>query len=143
MLLLLLVLASVVLVPLGRGHPHPLAELRLRRTGLLFLALGFQLALLLLPGQENLARIGAYICSYLAAGAFLVENRHIPGLWLIGLGALLNFTAILANGGVMPAAPHAIATAGLAPHPGVYSNSIPLVAPKLALLGDIFAIPAS
>jgi hypothetical protein len=143
MLLLLLVLTSVALVPLGGGRPHPVAELRLRRVWLLLFAIALQAALVLAPGEVNLVRIGAYIGSYLAAGGFLLANRHVPGLWMIGLGAAMNFSAILANGGVMPAAPHAIATAGLAAHPGVFSNSIPLDAPRLALLGDIFAIPAS
>ncbi|MDP9295166.1 MAG: DUF5317 domain-containing protein, partial [Actinomycetota bacterium] len=143
MLLLFLVVASVAAVPLGGGRPHSLSDMRLQGVGLLLLALALQVALVLMPGQESSVRIAAYLGSYLAAGGFLVANRHISGLWLIGLGAALNFSAIFANGGVMPAAPHAIATAGLAADPGVYSNSIPLDAPQLALLGDIFAIPAS
>ena len=47
-------------------------------------------------------------------GAFLVVNRHIPGLLVIALGGALNFAAIRANGGVMPADPDAIAAAGIA-----------------------------
>ncbi|MDP9241820.1 MAG: DUF5317 domain-containing protein [Actinomycetota bacterium] len=143
MLLLLLVLASVALVPLGGGRPHSIAELRLRGTGFLLGAVALQVALVLAPGETNAVRIAAYLASYVLAGGFLVANRHVSGLWLIGLGAAMNFSAILANGGVMPAAGHAIATAGIAAHPGVFSNSISLAAPRLAFLGDIFAIPAS
>jgi hypothetical protein len=143
MLFLLLVLASAALVPLGGGRPHSLAEMRLRGIGFLLGAVALQVALVLAPGEPNALRIAAYLGSYLLAGGFLVANRHVSGLWLTGLGAAMNFSAILANGGVMPAASHAIATAGLAAHPGVFSNSIPLAAPRLAFLGDIFAIPAS
>jgi hypothetical protein len=143
MLLLILVLVSVALVPVFGGHPQSLAEIRLRSIGLLLAAVGLQAALVLFPGGANLIRIGAYIGSYVVAAGFLMRNSSIPGLWLIALGAGLNFSAIVANGGVMPAAPYAMAVAGLPLHLPVYSNSIPLEAPKLALLGDIFAIPAS
>jgi hypothetical protein len=143
MLLLVLVIASVALVPVFGGRPLSLAEMRLGKTWLLLLALGLQVALVLFPGPENAIRISAYVGSYVIAAGFLVANRRIPGLWLIALGAGLNFAAIVLNGGVMPAAPHAMATAGLPTNLPVYSNSIALAAPKLALLGDIFAIPAT
>jgi uncharacterized protein DUF5317 len=143
MLLLILVLVSVALVPIFGGHPQSLADIRLRSIGLLLAAVGLQVALVLFPGTENAVRIGAYIGSYVLAAGFLIRNHSVPGLWLIALGAGLNFTAIVANGGVMPAAPHAMAVAGLPLHLPVYSNSIPLQSPHLALFGDIFAIPAS
>jgi protein-S-isoprenylcysteine O-methyltransferase Ste14 len=39
----------------------------------------------------------------------LAANIRLPGFWLIGLGAVLNLTAIVANGGYMPASPEAVA----------------------------------
>src|SRR5437870_11490557 len=143
MLLLSLVLVSVALVPLFGGHPQSLAEIRLRSIGLLLAAVGLQAGLVLFPGGTNVLRIGVYIGSYVLAAGFLVRNSKVPGLWLIALGAALNFSAIVANGGVMPAAPSAMSVAGLPLHLQVYSNSIPLQSPQLALFGDIFAIPAS
>jgi len=143
MLLLILVLVSVALVPLFGGHPQSLAEIRLRSIGLLLAAVGLQAGLVLFPGGTNVLRIGVYIGSYVLAAGFLVRNSKVPGLWLIALGAALNFSAIVANGGVMPAAPSAMSVAGLPLHLQVYSNSIPLQSPQLALFGDIFAIPAS
>jgi hypothetical protein len=143
MLLLILVLVSVALVPLFGGHPQSLAEIRLKSLGLLLAAVGLQAALVLFPGGTNVIRIGAYIGSYVLAAGFLVRNSKVPGLWLIAVGAALNFGAIVSNGGVMPAAPYAMVVAGLPLHLAVYSNSIPLESPQLALFGDIFAIPAS
>ncbi|MFL5767898.1 MAG: DUF5317 domain-containing protein [Actinomycetota bacterium] len=143
MLLLILVLVSVALVPVFGGHPKSLADIRLGSIGLLLAAVGLQAALVLFPGGANALRIGTYIGSYVLAAGFLVRNSKVPGLWLIALGAALNFSAIVANGGVMPAAPYAMSVAGLPLHLAVYSNSIPLQSPQLALLGDIFAIPAS
>ncbi len=40
------------------------------------------------------------------------QNRHIPWLWLLGLGGLSNLAAIGANGGVMPASAVALGAAG-------------------------------
>ncbi|HEY2802511.1 MAG TPA: DUF5317 domain-containing protein [Actinomycetota bacterium] len=143
MLLLILVLLSVALVPVFGGHPRSLAEIRLGSIVLLLAAVALQAALILFPGGTNVIRIAAYIGSYVLAAGFLVRNSAIPGLWLIALGAALNFSAIVSNGGVMPAAPYAMSVAGLPLHLAVYSNSIPLQSPQLALFGDIFAIPAS
>ena len=143
MLLLILVLVSVALVPVFGGHPQSLAEIRLKSLGLLLSAVALQAALVLFPGGTNVIRICAYIGSYVLAAGFLVRNSTVPGLWLIAVGAALNFSAIVSNGGVMPAAPYAMVVAGLPLHLAVYSNSIPLQSPQLALFGDIFAIPAS
>src|SRR4051812_10776546 len=143
MLLLILVLVSVALIPVFGGHPQSLADIRLKSIWLLLAAVGLQVALVLSPGATNAIRVAAYIGSYVLAAGFLVRNSAIPGLWLIALGAALNFSAIVSNGGVMPAAPYAMSVAGLPLHLAVYSNSIPLQSPQLALFGDIFAIPAS
>jgi hypothetical protein len=62
---------------------------------------------------------------------------------LVALGAALNLLAITANGGVMPASAEALAAAGLpAAEPG-FESSAALADPRLAFLGDVFAIPAS
>ena len=62
---------------------------------------------------------------------------------LTALGAVLNLLAITANGGVMPASPAALAAAGLpADEPG-FQSSTAVDDPRLAFLGDVFAIPAS
>jgi hypothetical protein len=72
-----------------------------------------------------------------------VRNVHVPYLWLIAFGGLLNFVAIAANGGVMPADPSALAGAGLPVDPATFSNSTAVTDPVLLPLGDVFAIPAS
>ncbi|MGZ8620462.1 MAG: DUF5317 domain-containing protein, partial [Actinomycetota bacterium] len=70
-------------------------------------------------------------------------NRHVPGLWLVGVGAICNLLPILANGGVMPASAHALELAGASTDPGVFTNSTVLTDPKLLFLGDVLAIPRS
>jgi MFS family permease len=131
-------LASAVL---AGGRLAGLAELRLRRPWLVAAALVVQFAAFRLPGLPLPARALGHLASYGAAGWFMVANRRIPGLWLVGLGAGLNLAAIAANGGVMPAAPAAAAAAGLQATPPGFSNSAVIPGARLTLLGDVFAIP--
>lgn len=134
-------LASLFSVWIARGRLSALADLEFRHRWLLALALAVQVLIIsVLPGGGGSWHEAAHLASYLMGGAFVVLNRHVPFLWLIGAGGLMNLTAIAANGGVMPARPEALATAGLTPESG-FANSAALPAPRLAFLGDIFAIP--
>src|SRR4029077_316566 len=88
--------------------------------------LGF-LAQIVLFSDAVAERVGAagpvlYIVSTLMVGAAVVRNVGIPGVPLIVLGAVSNMTAILANGGFMPAAPEALASL-VKSAPTIYSNS--------------------
>jgi hypothetical protein len=81
-----------------------------------------------------------YVASTVAVLVAVVRNIRIPGLALVVLGASLNLAAIVANGGLMPADPAALAFAGLTPDAS-FSNSTVLEAPALRPLTDIFALP--
>jgi hypothetical protein len=82
--------------------------------------------------------------SYLPLLLFMVLNRKIPGMPMIGLGLLLNLLVITANGGAMPVDP-----AGLAPplqEELLSGNGSPIHIPltentRLALLGDRNKMP--
>ena len=139
--LLAIVVGSVLL---AGGRLTALADVRLQWLPALLVALALQVvALRLVPEWPTALLAGLHVASYGAAGGFVVVNRHVPGLWLIALGGFANFAAIAANGGVMPASPAAMATAGVTPAPGVFVNSAPMEDAALWFLGDIFAIPAS
>lgn len=84
---------------------------------------------------------GIHVGTYVILVAFIALNRHIPGAWLIALGTACNLTAIVANGGSMPATKDALETAGKHIPDAVFQNSAFLADPKLLFLGDIFAIP--
>jgi MFS family permease len=62
-------------------------------------------------------------------------------MWLIALGGAMNLVAIAANGGVIPASPAALLTAGRGLGTAGFRNSAALADPNLAFLGDIFALP--
>src|SRR5436190_537186 len=113
MTLVAFVVLSAAVVPLARGRLVNLAHLRFRRMWLLFTAMALQAPLILIAGPRTTWREAEYIVSFLVAAVFLFENRRIPGIWLVGMGTLMNLAAIAANSGVMPASPHALASAGL------------------------------
>lgn len=144
MLLLAFVGLSALAVPPAGGRLSALASLRFRLPGLILLALGTQVLIIsMMPGDRGEWREVAHIGTYVLALAFLTANRRVPGAWLIVIGTLSNFAAIAANGGVMPVLPSALAAAGLPVEAGAFGNSLAVEAPRLAFLGDIFAVPSS
>jgi hypothetical protein len=139
--------AAVVLgaltVPLAGGRLDALAELRLRRPWAIFAALGLAVLGIGLPGLPDGARSALLLAAYPVGAVFVLANLAVPGIALAGLGAALNLLAIAANGGVMPASAAALERAGLAVDPSGFENSAVVDDPRLAFLGDVFAIPAS
>src|SRR4051812_42413771 len=142
MLLLAGLLLAALSVPLAGGRLGALAELRFRAPWLLAAGLALQILVIsVVPGGSPGWHHVAHIASYGLAAAFVIANRRIPFLWLVGGGGLLTPAAIAANGGVMPASPGALHRAGLAAEPG-FANSAALSQPRLPFLGDILAVPA-
>ncbi len=142
-LFLVIMLVGVLSVPLAGGRLSLLADLRLRAVGLLSGALLVQVLILAVLSDGNPTILGAtYVATFVAAGAFLWLNRRIPGILLLGLGGALNATAIIANGGVMPARAGALEAAGRPIVEDRFRNSTAVTDPHLPWLGDTFAIPS-
>ena len=135
---------ALVTVPLAGGRLHRLAEVRLRLTWTLLVALAIQLVITtLVPDGPKTLYACAHIASYGLGAAFLVANRRFSGIWLVALGASLNLLVIIANGGVMPADPDALRLAGWPIASPDFENSTALPHARLAFLGDVFAVPAA
>ena len=135
-----LVLLTVVL---AGGRLARLADLRLHWVPLLWLTMLVQVLLttVLAPVLAEGPARWAHLATYAAAAAVLLRNLAVRGMTTIGVGGGMNLAAIAANGGVMPARPGALATAGMV-DPGHFTNSGAVAAPRLAALGDVFAVPA-
>jgi Family of unknown function (DUF5317) len=137
------VVLSTLTVPLAGGRLDALAELRLRRVWAIYAALALAVLGVGLPGLPDWARSSLLVAAYPVGAVFVLANRWLPGMPLAALGAALNLLAIAANGGVMPASVAALEAAGLpVDEPGFESSAV-LDDPRLAFLGDVFAIPAS
>ena len=118
-----------------------LGRLRWRHTWLVWLALADQvLVISVLPDGHGLSE-AAHLGSYVLAGLFVLLNHRSAGTVVVGVGGLLNLTAIAANGGVMPASAAALKASGWHPSPGHFANSAVVPHPRLGFLGDVFATP--
>jgi hypothetical protein len=139
MILGLVFIACVLSVPLARGRLSALGDLSLRRGWLALAGIGVQILIIsIFPGAPAWLSELVHMFSYVLLGAFAWSNRRIPGVPVIMFGGLLNFVAIAANGGVMPADPDiAVKMAG----EGGFVNSGGMEDPRLLFLGDIFATP--
>jgi hypothetical protein len=135
-------LLAFATVPLAGGRLGALAEIRFRHGWAILIAVAAQVLITTIaPDGSTRLRAGLHLGTYAIATIFVVANRHLPGLWLIALGAALNLLVIGINGGVMPADPAALERAGLPVVSGEFENSTALEDPKLAILGDVFAVP--
>jgi hypothetical protein len=140
-ILLAILALAIITVPLFRGRIAGLIDIDLGWTWLVAAAIGVQILIIsVIPDRFEGIHRPLHFLSYVLAGAFVIANLKIPGVWLIGLGGLSNLIAIGANGGVMPASATALRAAGMAIEPDEFVNSGVLEDPKLLFLGDIFSI---
>lgn len=112
----MIALAAVLVCGLGIGYARGgsvrnLARARLRWIPAAFLALALQVGAELVPERSSEIAFGLVVASYGVLFAWAGVNWRLRGMTLIALGALLNFTVILANGG-MPVSAEAAARAG-------------------------------
>jgi hypothetical protein len=142
-ILVFAVAVAALSVPLCGGSLGRLADLRIKAGWAIALALVLQVVIISVIPKEMVGWPGqaSELASYALAVGFLVANRRVPWLWLVGLGGLSNLVAIGANNGVMPASPAALKAAGRTRHPGQFMNSTSLAHPHLSFLGDIFSVP--
>ena len=142
MTLLLAFLLLLVTVPVAGGRLSRLSEIEIRGLWLVAVAFAVQVLLVtVLPeGDETLHRV-VHVFTYFLAGACILMNLDLRFMWVVALGGALNFIAIAANGGVMPASRSALDAAGLDPS-SEFANSDLVRNPNLGFLGDVFAIPA-
>jgi hypothetical protein len=81
-----------------------------------WLALGALLAQIVViyvgPGEAGVLRRLVFPASYVLLLAFVVLNWRRLGILVIGVGMMLNFLAIVSNGGLMPISPATMERAG-------------------------------
>lgn len=135
----LLILLSAVVTG---GRFSRFAQVRLRYSWLIMAALLVQILIteIVTHGPRPLL-IGLHLATYAVAGIAIWANRAVPGLLLIAVGAAMNAVTIALNDGTLPASPHALAAAGLAPKSG-FENSGVVAHPVLPWFGDIMATPS-
>ena len=146
MFILYAVVVGLVVGRLTGGRVERLGDIRFRWAGLAFAAVVVQLVLFFPPVADALdgaqaVAIALYVGSTAVVLGVVVRNIRLTGLPIVVLGAGLNLLAILANGGLMPATPEALAAAGLPPESGFAAGSV-VGDPALPWLVDRFALPS-
>lgn len=141
MILIALTGLCLLTVPIAGGDLRRLADLRIRAAWLPLIALAAQVVITVIAtgGSPALHR-AVHLATYVALGAFLCLNRRLPGVRIIGAGALANALAIAVNRGVMPASAWAQQVAGLHLRAG-FDNSAHVAHPLLPWLGDVIPWP--
>ncbi|MGY4707941.1 diguanylate cyclase [Candidatus Bipolaricaulota sp. J31] len=143
--------AGLVIGLLRGGRISRLAELRLRGTWLVFLALVIQVLIFPWGDRDALIEVGVqylHVISYLPLLGFVYLNRRYWEILLMGLGMALNLVVIVANGGYMPVSPFALEQAGesqLARYLQEHrvSGNVVVMGPdtRLNFLGDVLFLP--
>jgi hypothetical protein len=139
------ILVGLVVGYLAGGRLEGLALLDLRPAAIAIAIVGLLVQIAIFgPLADRVGPAGPLLYAGSTAVVLLavLASLRVPGLPLVALGAASNLAAVVANGGVMPADPGALALAGLEADAG-FSNSAVFAAPSLRLLTDIFALPAA
>jgi hypothetical protein len=124
------------------GRVGALADLRFRWAWLAVAGFVVQVLIFAEPVGSMVGGAGPaiYVASNVAVLAAVLRNIAIPSVAIIAIGAACNLTAIVTNGGRMPADPAAVSAAGI--DIGGITNSATVSDPAFRPLTDIFALPA-
>jgi hypothetical protein len=136
-------IAGILLGLVSGGRLGALGELRIRRVGLVYAAILLQIGAFpsgVLPWStpDGIAS-GLWLVSFALLIGFAVVNRAVRGVALVFAGLASNLAAVVANGGLMPASPHALRAEGVTYR--LHNNSISTGHPHLAWLTDRWAVP--
>ena len=143
MLWMLLVVGVAMLVGWVRGGKlSNLTEIRVRSWWMLLVGFGLQVVAGFLPIEQHELAVGLILVSYLPLLLFVWLNREMNGLWLAGIGILMNFTVIVVNGG-MPVLSAAAELSGISGIPDSAKHLLLDDATRLPFLADIIPLPRS
>lgn len=100
-LAIVLFLALVIAILRG-GRLVNLGDIELKAWWLLLVSLGLQLGTRWLPDEtwSETAGVVMVLASFALLMILVMLNRSKPGMWIAGLGVLMNFTVIAFNGGM-------------------------------------------
>lgn len=146
MLLLYAVAFGLIAGVLTRGRLSALGAIKIRFWPVALAGLAFQLLLFSSPLGAAVGDLGLtlYVGSTGVVLLALLWNLRQPGFWLIFIGAVANFIAIVANGGQMPASAEAWAMLNGVPElPAVELSNVFIATPDAPFyfLGDLFVLP--
>lgn len=140
--LVVVILVAVIVSLLRGGRLTNITDIRLRLWWLLPLAFAMQLSTNLLPDRSwsESVGVGLVLLSYGPLIGLVLANRDRKGMWLAGIGVLLNFTVILLNGGMPVLMEAAEVASGFSPSPQLeasYKHTVLDEGTRLPFLADV------
>lgn len=81
----------------------------MRLGGVALVAVLLQIGAIFAPLGDDIPRRALFLVSYLLLLLFVYLNLRRIGILIIGIGVVLNFLPIAANGGLMPVTPEVVA----------------------------------
>jgi hypothetical protein len=97
------------------GRMVNLGDIHLNHWWLLPLGFVLQIGAQFVPSSSATWGVALILLSYVPLLLLVIINRDRPGLWLAGLGVLMNFVVIALNGGMPVLAEAAEVASGFAP----------------------------
>jgi hypothetical protein len=91
---------SVAIAVIRGGRLSNMGDIHLRMWWLLPLGFAMQLGAILVPVESDDLGTGLVLFSYLPLLILVILNKDRPGLWIAGVGVLMNFSVIALNGGM-------------------------------------------
>ncbi len=139
-----LVIVLSIIVSLARGGKlSNLGVIEISAWWLLFVGFALQAVANNLPLNGSEAAITLLLISYVLLLLVVWLNRAEPGLWIAGVGILMNFTVIALNQG-MPVMAEAITVAGGTSDITLSAKHILVEgSTRLPFLGDVIPLPSS
>lgn len=100
--LAIVIFLALAIAVLRGGRLVNLGDIELRAWWLLFIALGLQIGTRFLPDEDwsEWTGVAMVLTSFVLLMALVLMNRSKQGMWIAGLGVLMNFVVISANGGM-------------------------------------------
>lgn len=138
----------IVVGLLAGGRLSRLKALDLRAPWVFVLAATVQVGLMIAGGRGvAFGAQGLYVLTFVLVLMGIWVNRRLPGMWLVGVGVLLNLVVIAANGGSMPVDRDLAVRAGSTAmvellDSTAYTNHMAAgEGTRLRWLGDVLALP--
>ena len=142
--ILLVLVISIALGALRGGSLRNLSGIRVKLWWLL--PVGFVLLAIatFVPADQHEIAVALILISYLPLLAFVLLNRKLSGIWIAGIGILMNFTVIVANNGMPVLAEAAQIASGSTGNLTLGAKHVLLTAEtSIPFLADVIPLPGA
>ena len=142
--ILLVIVISLIVGALRGGSLRNLSGIRVKMWWLLLVGFVLLAAAGFVPANRHELAVALILISYLPLLTFVLLNRKLSGIWIAGIGILMNFTVIVANAG-MPVLAEAALIATNASGSLVLDAKHVLLTPETTFpfLGDVIPLPGA